>query len=104
MIYRDVLPKTSARVATCFASGYEAATGKGFVLLEDLTPTGAIFCCAEEPLTPEQAASGLGQLAEVHALFWGDQWLLDPRWRHRGRSLAEPDPLEKPLLEMSRAQ
>jgi Phosphotransferase enzyme family len=93
MVYQDVLPQTSARVAKCYAAGYEVSSGKGYVLLEDLTPAGAVFCGAEEPLTPAQVASGLEQLAELHALYWNDPRASDPIWRHRGRSLSEPDQL-----------
>jgi Phosphotransferase enzyme family len=93
MVYQDLLPQISARVAKCFASGYEVSSGKGFILLEDLTPRGAIFCGAEQPLTPAQVASGLEQLAEFHALYWNDPRAVDPRWRHRGKSLSDPDQL-----------
>jgi Ecdysteroid kinase-like family len=93
IVYQVLLPQTSARVAQCFASGYELSSGKGFILLEDLTPRGGTFCGAEQPLTPEQVASGLEQLAEFHALYWNDPQINEVRWKHRGMSLSEPDQL-----------
>jgi Ecdysteroid kinase-like family len=93
IVYQDLLPQTSARFAKCFASGYELSSGKGFILLEDLTPRGAVFCGAEKPLTPAQVASGLEQLAEFHALYWNDLQIDEARWKHRGKGLSEPDQL-----------
>ena len=100
LVYRELLPAISARVADCYASASDAETGTGFLLLEDLDARGARFCSAEEPLTPDQVAEGLDQLAALHSLHWGDPEITEPRWRHRGRRLDERDPLEARMLAL----
>jgi hypothetical protein len=97
--YRDVMPFTGARVAQCFASGYDMESGKAFVMLEDLNAAGAEFCGAERPLTPEQVGTGLAQLAELHAFHWKDPRIEDQRWRHRGLTLGDHDMLMRCFTE-----
>jgi hypothetical protein len=98
MVYRHLLPTTAARHPRCFAAEFGAEQGRGFTLLEDLDARGAAFCGAEAPLTVEETASGLEQLAALHASRWGHPELEDPRWRHRRRGLGEADPLETYML------
>ncbi len=93
--YREVFPLTKARVAKSFNTGYDLTTGAGYVLMEDLNAAGSTFCAAENPLTPDQVADGLGQFAELHALYWNDPRIEEAQWRHRGRTLAEPDSLHE---------
>lgn len=100
MVYHDLLPATTARHPRCFAAELDAEHGRGFTVLEDLDARGAVFCGAEAPLTVDEAASGLEQLAALHASRWDDPALEDPRWRHRHRSLGEADPLESHMLSM----
>jgi hypothetical protein len=97
-VYRDVLPRTSARVATCFAAEYDTA-GHAFVLLEDLTAAGSRFCGPDRPLTVAQVGVGLEQLAQLHAARWNDPSLHEIQWTHHGRPLSEEDPFWVPYLE-----
>jgi hypothetical protein len=92
VVYRDVLPRTSARVASCHAANYNLETGKAFVLIEDLSAVGAAFCSPDEPLTVDQVAIGLEELAALHAAWWGDPSLTEARWTHHGVALGDEDP------------
>jgi len=90
-VYRDIVPKTSARAATCYAASFDSA-GHAFVLLEDLTAAGGRFCGPDRPLTIQQVATGLEQLAGLHAVSWNDASLLELQWAHHGRPLSDEDP------------
>jgi aminoglycoside phosphotransferase (APT) family kinase protein len=91
MAYRDVLPRTTARVATSFAAEYDNA-GRAFVLMEDLAAAGARFCGPDKPLTVAQVGTAVEQLAQLHAASWNDPSLHEIQWTHHGRSLSEEDP------------
>jgi hypothetical protein len=90
-VYLDVLPATSARVATCYAANYDAG-GWGFMLLRDIVAAGGQFCNPTVPLSVAQVATGLEQLAKLHASTWGSPILREPLWAHHGKPLSEEDP------------
>jgi hypothetical protein len=97
MVYRDVLPRTAARVAGCYAADYDDA-GQGFILMEDIAAAGGRFCSPDKPLTVPQVADGLEQLAKLHAASWNDPSLHEVQWTHHGKSLGVADPFLTPYL------
>lgn len=73
----------------CFySSGWRA--DRAVVVTEDLTASGGQPNVATSPLTPDQVAVGLSELAQLHAAFWGrplesalsflEPWRLGRRW------------------------
>jgi aminoglycoside phosphotransferase (APT) family kinase protein len=91
VVYLDVLPKASARTPLCYAAGYDAE-GRGFMLMQDVVAAGGRFCDPAATLSPTQVATGLEQLARLHASTWGEASLRDPIWTHHGKPLSEHDP------------
>ena len=90
-VYLEVLPTTSARVAACYAADYDGA-GRGFMLLQDIVAAGGRFCDPVSTLTVSQVATGVEQLAQLHAATWEAPMVREPRWMHHGKPLSEEDP------------
>ncbi len=97
-VYLGVLPSTGARVARCYAAGFDDA-GHGFILLEDVVAHGGRFCSPTEPLQVTQVAVGLEELAALHASHWRANALTDPRWEHHAVPLSEPDPFWRAIFD-----
>jgi aminoglycoside phosphotransferase (APT) family kinase protein len=98
LVYLDLLPATSARVADCYAAGYDD-NGRGFMLMEDLAAAGGRFCHPSSALSVAQVAAGVEQLAKLHASTWDAPYLGAPEWMHHGKPLSEEDPMWNALLD-----
>lgn len=98
LVYMDVLPAASARVAHCYAANYNDE-GRGFMLLEDLTAAGATFLHPTSDLTVDQVKTGVETLAKLHASTWGKPWVDGPDWMHHGKPLSVEDPFWNALFE-----
>jgi aminoglycoside phosphotransferase (APT) family kinase protein len=90
LVYLEVLPAAAARVAGCYAAAYESS-GRGFMLLEDLSVAGATFLHPTSGLTVAQVRTGVEQLARLHASTWDKPWLREPDWMHHGAPLSVED-------------
>lgn len=76
--YRQIAPQLGMRTPRCAAVVTDHDAGLGIVIMEDLIAGGARFCSAPEPLTVEQAAQTLDQIARLHArsdLLQGRDWI-----------------------------
>ena len=91
VVYLDVLPGASARTPLCYAASFDAE-GRGFMLMQDVVAAGGRFCDPAATLSPAQVATGLEQLAKLHAAMWGRDAVRDPIWTHHGKALSEHDP------------
>jgi len=65
--YAELAPQLSVRVPHCVAAIVDRDARLGIVIMRDLIRDGARFCTALEPLTREEAAQSLEQLARLHA-------------------------------------
>jgi aminoglycoside phosphotransferase (APT) family kinase protein len=90
LVYLDVLPAASARVADCYTASYDDS-GRGFMLLEDLSAAGATFLHPTSGLTVAQVKTGVEQLARLHASTWDRPWINGPDWMHHGAPLSVED-------------
>jgi hypothetical protein len=64
--YAELAPRLSVRVPACVAAIVDREAQLGVVIMRDLIREGARFCTALEPLTSDQAAKSLEQLARLH--------------------------------------
>lgn len=64
--YAQLAPRLSVRVPACVAAIVDREAQLGIVIMRDLIREGARFCTALEPLTCDQAAKSLEQLARLH--------------------------------------
>lgn len=76
--YRDFAAESAVEVPVCHFADLDADPGRGAVILEDLTASGSTFGAFDAPLTPDAAADVLGQLARLHARWWGHPVLDGP--------------------------
>ena len=74
--YDEIRPVLDIETPACFGTGFDGATGQFGLLLEDLSQRHARFPDATQPVTIEEVASILSQLARLHAAFWSS-----PRFR-----------------------
>ena len=80
--YRYLRPHLPAPAPLGYYGDFDDATGQGICIMEDLVQRGAVFGDNTRPLTPDQAALVLDDLADLHAAWWGSprldefQWLL----------------------------
>ena len=65
--YAEIAPKLTVRVPTPVATLVDRPGKHGVLIMRDLVAAGARFCTALEPLTADQAAASLDQLARLHA-------------------------------------
>ena len=77
-VYRELLPRAGAPAPVCLARGWDESTGRGWLLLEDLThlTTGDQVAGA----TDAEVLATVDALAAWHAAFWDDPTLGDRRW------------------------
>lgn len=68
--FRDIQPRISVNAPTAYYADVDPATRHGVVVLEDLSRTGAEFLRATDPVTADEVATGLGELALLHAAWW----------------------------------
>lgn len=83
-----------------------ANADQGMVVMEDLRPAGAHICRVQQPLTRDQAASFLDDMAALHARWWDSPaleddgelgWLMrhdplpDEAWGDFGRGQLQPE-------------
>jgi aminoglycoside phosphotransferase (APT) family kinase protein len=76
--YTGIAPHISMRVPRCANVILDRAGRRGILIMEDLIAAGAHFCSALEPLTLDQAADSLDQIARLHAassLLAANPWL-----------------------------
>lgn len=64
--YAQLAPRLSVRVPACVAAIVDREAQLGIVIMRDLIREGARFCTALEPLTCDQAAKSIEQLARLH--------------------------------------
>lgn len=67
LFYRDMAPRLSAGLPSCYFADFDEITGQAVIIMNDLRDQDAQFLGPGESLTPEQAASGLAFLADLHA-------------------------------------
>lgn len=64
-----------------FADWDDDSDGKqGFVMLEDLVELGGLFGTSGQPITLDDMAASIGQLAHLHGSTWGNPEVLDQPW------------------------
>ena len=90
-VYLDVLQDTTARVPTCYAASYDD-NNRGFMLMGDIFAAGGHFCDPVASLSVDQVATGVEQLAELHAATWNAPLVTQPQWMHHGQPLSVVDP------------
>lgn len=85
--YADLAPLLSLRVPRAHAVRYDEGDGRFVLLLEDLKAAGCTVSSGPESVSPDEAASVLEELAELHVRFE------DPaRRRSEAGFVAPPDP------------
>jgi hypothetical protein len=80
--YEELAAASGVRVPAYLGGGFEAATGRVTVVLEDLTGSWAVGDAVAGG-TVQQAGAAFEQLARVHAAHWGAtgdsvEWIRDP--------------------------
>jgi len=68
--YRDVRDELDLETPGVFAAGFDPATGRFGLLLEDLTVRGGRFPSALDEVGVDEVRAILGHLATLHARFW----------------------------------
>lgn len=82
-MYREVLPELGIPQVTCLGACFEGESEHFMLLLEDLTPRQPFFPDAKKrPLTPDEVAGLLSQLAVLHARYWNSPRLeeMEGQW------------------------
>ena len=102
--FAELAPQLSLGLPHVFFAA--ANVDQGLVIMEDLRPTGAHICRVQQPLTRDQAAAFLDDLAALHARWWDSPaladdgelgWLMrhdplpDEAWGDFGRGQLQPD-------------
>lgn len=77
--YRDERPHSKVRAPIVFWADWDAER-YGAILMEDLARPTVQFANSLAPLTPSDAASGLGNLALLHASRWNSAFLKSAEW------------------------
>lgn len=70
LFYRDLAASLPVRVPACIHAALNDAGDNGVIVMEDLIDSGASFCSALSPFTPDEARQSLEQLARLHAAAW----------------------------------
>jgi len=78
--YRDLAPVLDLRVPGCVYAGWEDATGRGLLIMDDLVEQGATFLNSKTEYTVELTTGVLEQLAILHAGTWGSERLQRVAW------------------------
>ncbi|MHA3790709.1 phosphotransferase [Sphingomonas sp. YL-JM2C] len=102
--FAEIAPRLSIGLPRCFFAAANA--DQGVVIMEDLRPAGAQICRVQQPLSRDQAAAFLDDLAALHARWWNDPaladegelgWLMrhdplpDAAWGDFGRGQLQPE-------------
>ncbi len=79
--YRLFAGKTGVRIPGCYFSTYDPAAGASLLLLEDLER----LCVGRTRLgsTPAEAELAIGEIASLHAAWWGRPELAELGWLFR---------------------
>ena len=104
--YRELQHEVDTRVPVCHYVGFDEATGRSLLLLENLAVAGTELRTALTPFTVEESAAALEQLAVLHATRVGPAGL-DRGWLvPRMASMAERVPAERlqELLDRPRGE
>jgi hypothetical protein len=79
--YNEIRPQLDIETPQAYAAAFDPATSQFGVLLEDLTARHACFPDATQPVTVDDVAAILTQLARLHARFWcSDRFARDLAW------------------------
>ncbi len=81
--YRHLRPHLPLVAPAAFYADDDAASGQGLVVMEDLVAAGATFGRNTEPLTADEAAGALDDLAQLHLRWWDDPQLEHLTWLRR---------------------
>jgi hypothetical protein len=73
--YRDVLPVLGLRSPACYYADFDAQSGRGAVLMEDLSARGVEFCHPLRPQNPDAVGKRIRSLAAFHAPTWDSEEL-----------------------------
>jgi hypothetical protein len=102
--FAEIAPRLPIGLPHCFFAAANA--DQGVVVMEDLRTTGARICTVQQPLTRDEAAAFLDDLAALHARWWNSPaladdgelgWLMrhdplpDEAWGDFGRGQLEPE-------------
>ena len=104
--YAELAPQLSVRVPHCVAAIVNREAKLGIVIMRDLIRDGARFCTALEPLTRNEAAGSLEQLARLHAnrdAFDSTPWVTR-RIADLARGTYVPLPLLQEMLDGRRGE
>lgn len=80
LAYRDLVPHVAARTPHCYYLHFDAERYDGVMLLEDLTPQGAVFLKERPALELAEAEAFIDAMAQLHAP-WLDGASFDPGGR-----------------------
>jgi aminoglycoside phosphotransferase (APT) family kinase protein len=75
LFYSDLQPIVRVTAPVCFGAAYDLESGRGVVLLENLDRPNISFPGCAQPLSVDQVADGLRNLAALHSRSWGQEWL-----------------------------
>ena len=78
--YRYMRPYLPAPAPAGYYASYDADTGQGLILMEDLRAQGARFGSNGEPLSVDQMAAALEDLGDLHAAWWDSPVLDQFEW------------------------
>jgi Phosphotransferase enzyme family len=73
--YRELAGSAGVRTLHSVYADVDAESRHGVVITEDIVAQGSVFLDGRSPYTPEQAASSLSELAQLHARTW-----MQPKW------------------------
>jgi hypothetical protein len=68
--YRDLMDGSGLNSPTCYFADYDATTGQGLVIIDDLDAIGATIGNPIRPRSHQALAQTLSMLAEFHAKSW----------------------------------
>jgi hypothetical protein len=78
--YQELAPLLDIRIPEVAYSAIEPESEIGIVLMEDVEGEGGRCFLPETPYRPDQAAATLGELARLHARFWGNDEMANDPW------------------------
>jgi Phosphotransferase enzyme family len=80
LFYAHAADTLGVRVPHCVHAGLNAAGDNGVIVMRDEIAAGGHFCTALDPFTPDEAADGLDQLAQLHVAGWDGTATYDTPW------------------------
>jgi hypothetical protein len=69
--YKQLAPALGGGIPRSFGSDFDPLTGRYVIVLEDMTTSPCEFADTLHPLGPDQMASLVEVLAQLHGAFWG---------------------------------